>query len=103
MFGLTKRVAMIILSVWLITTGLFALGDITFGGADLLLNLLAIAAGGLILWQGKSWSTKIGMILLGAWLLAEGLLGVLPVAIPNVDLIMDLVAIAAGVLILLKR
>ncbi len=103
MFGLTKRVAMIVLSIWLIITGLFALGDITFGGADLLLDLLAIVAGGLILSQAKTWSARIGMILLGVWLLAEGLLGVLPISIPNVGLIMSLVAIAAGVLILLKR
>jgi hypothetical protein len=103
MFGLTKRVAMIVLSIWLILTGLFSLTDIGFTGAGLILNLLAIGAGVLILVQGDSWPARIGMILLGIWLGARGLLGLVDVGIQGIGLIMNLLAVAAGVLILVER
>ncbi|MFO7741787.1 MAG: hypothetical protein R6X31_05665 [Anaerolineae bacterium] len=103
MFGLTKRIALIVLSVWLMLTGLFSLAGTGFTGAGLILNLLAIGAGVLILLQGDSWSARIGMILLGAWLVARGLLGVVDVGVQGIGMIMDLVAIAAGVLILVER
>jgi hypothetical protein len=103
MFGVTKRIAMIVLSIWLILTGLLALTNIGFTGAGLILNLLAIAAGVLILLQGESWSARIGMILLGAWLVARGLLALVDVGIQGVGPITNLLAIAAGVLILLER
>lgn len=103
MFGLTKRIALIVLSVWLILSGLFSLTGAGFAGAGLILNLLAIVAGALLLLQADSWSARIGMILLGIWLVIRGLLGVVDVGLPGVGLIVDLLAIAAGVLILAKR
>jgi len=103
MFGLTKRVAMIVLSIWLVLTGLLSLTNIGFSGAGLVLNLLAIGAGVLILLQGESWPARIGMLLLGVWLTARGLLGLVNVGIQGIGLIMNLLAIAAGVLILVER
>lgn len=103
MFGLTKRLAMLLLSVWLIASGLFSVADIDLQGATLIVDLLAIASGGVILLQWESWSARMGMIVLGAWLVAQGLLGVLPVSIQGIDVILGLAALAAGVLILLKR
>jgi hypothetical protein len=94
---------MIVLSVWLIATGLSALRGIGFSRAGPVLNLLAIAAGGLLLLQGGSWSAKIGMILLGVWLVARGLLALVDVSFPGMGLLVNLLAIAAGVLILLER
>lgn len=46
-------------------------------------------------------SSKLGMILLGIWLILTGLLPLLAVAFPG--LIMNILAIAAGVLILTGR
>lgn len=103
MFGLTKRLALLLLSVWLIASGLFSVADIGFQGADLILDLLAVAAGGVILLQWESWSARMGMIVLGAWLVAQGLLGLLPMTIARIDMILGLAALAAGVLILLNR
>jgi hypothetical protein len=102
-FGLSKRIAMILLSIWLIATGLLSLGSIGFSGAGLMLNLLAIAAGGLILLQGESRSARIGMILLGIWLLARGLLPLVDFSFQGIGLLMNVLAIATGVLILLER
>ena len=103
MFGLTKRIALIVLSVWLILTGLFSLTGAGFTGAGLILSFLAIGAGVLILLQGDSWPARIGMILLGVWVVARGLLGVVDVSVQGIGTIMDLLAIAAGVLILVER
>lgn len=103
MLGISKRIAMIVLSVWLILTGLFAVADIGFPSSSLVLNLLAIVAGVLILLQGQSWSAKIGMILLGVWLMVEGLFPLVDIGIRGVGLVVNLLAIAAGALILLEE
>jgi hypothetical protein len=94
---------MIVLSIWLIATGLLALGNFGFSGVGLVLNLLAIAAGGLILLQGETWSAKIGMLLLGVWLVARGLLALVGFSLQGIGPITNVLAIAAGVLILLDR
>lgn len=48
-------------------------------------------------------SRKYGTILLGAWLIAGGLISLLRVSIPYSEPVMALLAIAAGVLILFDR
>ena len=103
MFGLSKRVALIVLAVWLIGTGVFALIDVALTGAGLVLNVLAIAGGALILLQGDDWSAKIGMILLGVWLALQGLVAVTGVTFQGIDLVLNLLALGAGVLILIEE
>ncbi len=51
-------------------------------------------------WIGKS---NLGMLFLGVWLIATGVLAFVPVAIAHLGLILSALAIAAGVLILLGR
>ena len=46
---------------------------------------------------------KLGMLLLGIWLIVTGLLQVVSIQIPAIGTILALLAIAAGVLILLDR
>ena len=103
MFGLTKRIAMIVLSIWLILTGLFAVANIGFSAAGLVLNLLAMAAGVLILLQGESWTGKIGMILLGIWLLAQALVSLVGFGFQGLSLVLSLLLIVAGAMILLEE
>lgn len=43
------------------------------------------------------------MLLLGIWLLLTGLLPLLRLGLPSGDLILDILAVAAGILILLGR
>ena len=45
----TKSIGMILLSVWLILTGLIALLSFTFAGLPVIMAILAIAAGVFIL------------------------------------------------------
>jgi hypothetical protein len=46
---------------------------------------------------------NLGMLLLGIWLIATGLLQALSVGNPTVGVLLALLAIAAGVLIVLNR
>ncbi len=46
---------------------------------------------------------NMGMLLLGIWLIVTGLVQTLSVGIPAVHLLLPLLAIAAGVLIVLNR
>jgi hypothetical protein len=46
---------------------------------------------------------NLGMILLAIWLIVTGLLQVVSIAIPGIGVILAVLAIAAGVMILLGR
>jgi len=46
---------------------------------------------------------KLGMLLLGIWLIVTGLLQVVSIPIPSIGIILAILAIAAGVSILLGR
>jgi hypothetical protein len=51
----------------------------------------------------KNLPKNLGMLLLAVWLIVTGLLQVVKLPIPDVTLILGLLAIVAGVLILLQR
>jgi hypothetical protein len=46
---------------------------------------------------------RLGTVLLAAWLIAQGVLTLVPMSIPYAGQILAILAIAAGVLILLDR
>src|SRR5437867_2185192 len=99
---LTRDIGMLLLGVWLVLTGLFGLVGGGGRAVALILGLLAIAAGALLLLRGERVRTRsYGFILLAIWLIIAGLLAVIPVAIPGAGIILGLLALAAGVLLLL--
>jgi hypothetical protein len=99
---LIKNVGMFLLGIWLILTGLLPLLRFTIPASDTVLALLAIAAGVVILLKPVKPTTKLGVLLLGVWLIATGLLPLVGVTIPATsDIILALLAIAAGIVILL--
>ena len=100
---LNKNPGIILLSVWLIASGLFTVLRISFTGSGVVLAILAIAAGVVILLQGKSLPARIGIILLSIWLIIGGLLSLLHTGFPGSGIALAVLAIAAGVLILLSR
>lgn len=95
----------ILLSIWLILTGLLPLLSLNFPASGTLLALLAIAAGILLLLplRGTRLSKNLGMLLLGIWLILTGLLPLLSLTFPASGTILALLALAAGVLLLLRR
>lgn len=44
-----------------------------------------------------------GMLLLGIWLIMTGLLEVVSIPIPSIDIILAILAVAAGVMIITKH
>ena len=98
-----KNLGAILLGIWLILTGLLPLVTINIPGAEIVLAILAIAAGALLLLRPGQLSRTLGVILLCAWLILSGLLAITSFAIPGGAVVLGLLAIAAGILILLGR
>jgi hypothetical protein len=100
---LSKNLGVILLAVWLIASGLISVLNISFPASGVILAILAIAAGVVLLVRPGSLPGRIGVILLAIWLIVSGLLSVVNISVPSSGVILALVAIAAGVLILLER
>ncbi len=106
---INKNAGVVLLSIWLILTGLIELVGLNFANLGLLMGLLALVAGVVIvldssnLLRGKKSSRRVGWILLGAWLILTGLLTLVDMAFAGLTLLLGLLALAAGVLILLDR
>ena len=100
----TRDIGLLLLSVYLIVAGLSGLG-IGFPGLGTVLALLALAAGILILLNMRRINLRqnLGMLLLAIWLIATGLLALVSISIPGIGLVLALLALAAGVLLLLGR
>jgi low temperature requirement protein LtrA len=99
-----KKVANILLGIWLVVAGLISLGGIRFGSSGTLLAVLGISAGILFLLadRGEKLLPRAGSILLGLWLLANGLFTILHVYFSGNHIILAVLAVAAGVLILIR-
>jgi FtsH-binding integral membrane protein len=100
-----KQWSMVLLAIWLIAVGLLPLLNLNFPSQDIILGILAIATGVLILLEGRrrKLTKDLGMLLLSIWLIATGLIALLGVTFPAAEQIMAILAVAAGVLLLLKR
>ncbi len=100
-----RNLGNILLAIWLILVGLIPLLHLSFTGSDLILPLLAIATGVVILiGRGRvRWSRNLGVLLLGIWLILYGLIPLFRIGFPAAGVILGILAIAAGVLLLLNR
>ncbi len=102
----SRNLGTILLGIWLILTGLLPLvkTSLTIPGAELILGILAIAAGILVVVRPGQISRTWGVILLCAWLVLSGLMAIFTsFVIPGGAVVLGLLAIAAGILILLGR
>jgi hypothetical protein len=99
-----KNVGLTLLAIWLIIRGLVAVISLSFTGLEILLAILAIAAGLLLLFalrnEGFSEPRNLGLLLLGVWLAVTGLLTFVGLDAAWVDVVMAVLAIAAGALLL---
>lgn len=102
---MTRNLGMILLAVWLILTGLLPLLNLSFPASATILAILAIAAGVLFLMEGRRTrlSKNLGMLLLAIWLIVSGLLPLLNINFPASGIVLALLAVAAGVLLLIRR
>jgi hypothetical protein len=110
--GLNRNPGILLLGIWLILTGLLPLLGVVTAGIDVVLAVVAIAAGVLILLEparisggfgSLALTRSAGMVVLGVWLILTGLLAVVSITFPSSGIVLELLALAAGVLILLRR
>lgn len=100
-----RNLGMLVLAIWLILTGLLPLLNLNIPNSGPILAILAIAAGVLLLLEGRkvNFSKNLGMLLLSIYLIVTGLLSLLAINIPASGPLLAILAIAAGVLLLIRR
>ena len=100
-----RKWAIPVLAIYLIAAGLLPLLNIELPSAGLILSGLAIAAGLLLLLGGGQLRLprSLGVILLAAWLILAGVLPLLQISLPSQEIVLGLLAAAAGILLLLRR
>ncbi len=101
----SRNWGLMVLSIWLIATGLLPLLKISLPGGAMLLAVLAVAAGALLLigTGGTRMTRHLGALLLSIWLLVQGAFQLLQVSFPQMGLVMAVLAVAAGALMLVGR
>lgn len=105
----------ILLGIWLILYGLQQLFNVHFTGEGVVLGILALAAGVLLLFEGRPvaggerrrgrWGLNVGpgILLLAIWLILWGLLTLFGFTFQYEPLLMGILALAAGVVLLIRR
>lgn len=101
--GLSANLGVLVLSLWLIVTAVLLLTKISFANQGLILAILAVAAGVLLLLRQGGMSANLGWLLLSIWLVVQGAMVVLSISFNQSGVIMAVLALAAGVLLLLRR
>jgi hypothetical protein len=102
-----QRIATILLGVWLLLANAVPLLRINVPELELVLTLLGLTAGVALLlgWYHRRERGKgrraAGMLLLGFWLIVRSLLPLLHLNVAALDIALALLAMVAGVLILL--
>ena len=96
---------MLLLSIWLIATGLLSLANVSFPSSGIILALLAIATGVVFVldMRGKRLSGNLGIALLSIWLILGGLLPLLNISVPYSNVVLAVLAVVTGILLLIRR
>ncbi len=100
-----KRWGIILLGAWLVITGLISLTNFNFRGSSLIMSLVAVAAGILLLLGDRNMkrSARAADIVLGVWLIAVGLFPLLDIRFHGSHTVLNVLALGAGALILIRR
>ncbi len=93
----------ILLGLYLVVVGLIELVGRGSSSLSVIAAILAIAAGVLLLWPGWRVRTALGWFLLALYLVAVGLISLIGLSFSGIGVILAVLAIAAGVLLLLER
>ena len=100
-----RNIGMVLLAIWLILYGVIPLVGIRIPSGDLILAILAVAAGVLILLGQRKYHIRgnLGILLLAIWLILVGLLQLINFSFPASGMVTAILAIAAGILLLIRR
>ena len=101
---LRTRLGMFLLAIWLILTGLITLTNLNIPSGQLILDIIAIVTGILILMEIRAMPGRnLGRLLLAIYLILIGLLSLLSITFPASATVLAVLAVAAGVLLLIGR
>ncbi len=104
MSKLGGKIGTLLLAIWLLLWGLMPLLNLSIPSGELILAILAIVAAIFIFLEIRDKPTKnLGRMALAIWLLLMGLLPLLNITFPAREMVLAVVAVAAGVLLLLGR
>lgn len=99
-----RHVGVLLLGIWLVARGIIPLINLSFTYLSLIMGLLAFLAGILLLVnQTRKTRRGWGYLLLAIWLIATGAFAVLGLSFQYQSLLLAVLAIAAGVVILIRR
>lgn len=101
----TDKLGAVLLAVWLIFTGLIGLLSLSFNGIEVVMGVLALAAGVLLLLGGTriKASAQWGFWVLSAWLILQGVFVLFNLSFAGNEVLLAVLALVAGALILLER
>ncbi len=100
---ITKNIGVILLAVWLILRGLISLLSLSFPYLGLIMGILAIAAGIVLVVGGGKLGGKWAVIVLAVWLILTGLVALIDLSFSGSGILVGLLAIAAGILLLIQK
>ncbi len=90
----------ILVAAYLLLLGLSGIANLSFSGMAMIMNILAIAAGIVLLIGSPGFRHHIGFLLFCFWLIFVGFAGLF--GFGNVDFIISIIAIASGVLLIVN-
>ena len=99
----SEKFGTVLLGIWLILTGLFSLLPIYIPTVVDVLPLVALVAGILLLITSASLPRSLGVWFLAVWLILKGLMPYLLISVPKPGILIDILAVVAGVLILVRK
>ncbi len=101
---LREKLGTFLLALWLILTGLVTLTNLNIPSGQTVLAIIAIVAGILIFLEIRAAPTKnLGRLLLAIYLVLLGIIPLLAISFPASGTVLAVLALAAGVLLLLGR
>lgn len=100
-----KNTSLYLLAAWLILSSLMTVFKLSFDSDQIILALLALAAGVSIIVDHKRipFDRDIGISILSIWLITSSLFSLINLNFEARDILMALVAMAAGIALILKR
>lgn len=99
-----KYYALLLLGIWLIVRSLLELLNVHFSYEKIVLACIALAAGVLLsTHELKEKLESIGTLLLGIWLIMGAVIVLFKFTFPSSQLVMPILAILAGLLLMVRR
>lgn len=100
-----RNLGLLLLAVWLLLIAVLSLANLGEPGLDIVLAVLAIVAAALLLFAALRAGPlgDLGLLLLAIWLLLTGLVSLVGLSFSGLGIVLGLLALIAGILLLVGR